>query len=290
MIEPLPSPAKRADHRRGIIAFLAIAFGLAWIGFIPALFGKEPVPALMPISPAIAAFVVRKWVTREGFADSGWHPRLRHWRLYLIAVAWPIGATFVSVAIAVLVGVTPDNFAFPWGVDGPGLLTLLTWIAVSVAIAPIIFGEEFGWRGYLQVRLFAENPWKAAIATGLIWGVWHYPLILVDGENTANKFVMLGLFPIATTNLTIFLGWLRMRTADVWSTSVGHASNNITEDSWHRTAFTGKSDGVPSSSADLIAVIAEAIVLIGVVLLDRVVLNRPRGARSLRMQVLSTPE
>ena len=57
-----------ADTRRGIAAFLAISFGLAWVGFIPELFGGTAIPVLVPIAPAIAAVVVRKWVTREGFA------------------------------------------------------------------------------------------------------------------------------------------------------------------------------------------------------------------------------
>jgi uncharacterized protein len=260
-----------------MIGFLVIAFGLAWAGFIPALFGSDPIPALMPIAPAIAAFIVRKWVTREGFADSGWRPNLRHWRLYLLAVGWPIAATLVSVVIALIVGVTPGDFKFPWGVEGPRLLTLLAWLAVSIALAPIILGEEFGWRGYLQVRLFAENPWKAAIATGLIWGVWHYPLVLTDREIYGELWIGLLVFPIATTNISIFLGWLRARTGDVWSTSIGHASNNVTEDSWHRTVFTGKSDGVPSSSADVVLVIAEIIVVTGFVTADRVL--RPRSTR-----------
>jgi membrane protease YdiL (CAAX protease family) len=222
----------------------------------------------MPFAPAIAAFIVRKWITREGFSDSGWRPNLRRWRLYLLAIAWPIAANLLSVAIAFAARVEPAGFSFPWGVSGPGYLTLLGWIAVSVAISPIIFGEEFGWRGYLQIRLFAEHPWKAAIATGLIWGVWHYPLILAERAQYGGLWVGLLVFPIATTNMSIFLGWLRRRTGDVWSTSIGHGSNNVTEDSWHRTAFTGSRDGTPSTGADLVLVVVEATVLTGIVLVD----------------------
>ena len=265
------------DHRRGIIIFLAIAFGLAWAGFIPELFGRRGSPALMPFAPAIAAFIVRKWVTREGFADSGWRPRPGRWRLYLLAFLWPVATTLLSVLIADAAGVGPADLSFPWGVKGPGFLTLIGWMAVSVAIAPIIFGEEFGWRGYLQVRLLADNPWKAAIATGLIWGVWHYPLILSDSEQYGSLWVGLLVFPIATTNLSIFLGWLRERTGDVWSTSIGHGSNNVTEDSWHRLAFTGSRDGTPSSGADVVLVVAEVIVLTGVVLADRLLRRSNRA-------------
>jgi hypothetical protein len=38
------------------------------------------------LSPAIAAIIVRKWVTREGFVDAGLKPNLsKAWRYYLFA-------------------------------------------------------------------------------------------------------------------------------------------------------------------------------------------------------------
>jgi membrane protease YdiL (CAAX protease family) len=58
--------------------------------------------------------------------------------------------------------------------------TPLTWIAIVLALAVssvvltlVLWGEEFGWRGYLQLRLFPQHPLLAAMATGVIWGIWH---------------------------------------------------------------------------------------------------------------------
>src|SRR5437764_14516795 len=64
-------PAAGADERaRGIIAFLTIAFGLAWLPFLPVFTGQGALaPILMPFAPAIACFVVRNWITRAGFGD-----------------------------------------------------------------------------------------------------------------------------------------------------------------------------------------------------------------------------
>lgn len=268
------------NARRGIIVYLVIAFGLAWLPFAPALAGHDPVAIfLMPIAPAIAAVVVRRWVTREGFGDSGLRPRLRQrWPFYLLAALWPIAATLLSVPLALLLGAAPEGFDIPWGIEAPGWTTLLTWVLGSIAIAPIIMGEEIGWRGYLQVRLLADRPWRAAIATGVIWGVWHYPLILTGGENTEDRALTLLLFPIATTSLSVFLGWLRMCTGDIWAGSVAHAANNVTEDSWHRLAFTGQASGVPAMPANVVVVIAEAIVLVGIVAVSS--LRRAQRARA----------
>ncbi len=263
------------DTRRGITVFLLIAFGLSWLPFAPVLVGGDPLPALlMPFAPAIAAFVVRKWITREGFADAGLRPGLRHWRLYLLAAGWPILTTLLSVPLALALGAAPDGFTMPWGAEAPGAPQLLTWIAVSVAISPTILGEELGWRGYLQLRLFPNRPWHAMIGTGLIWAAWPYPWILASDQSPYSELVWLAFFTVAITNLSVFLGWLRLRTGDVWSTSVAHGANNITEDSWHRVAFTGDASGKPAIGADAVLIVAEAIVLLGIVTMSG--LRRPR--------------
>jgi membrane protease YdiL (CAAX protease family) len=219
----------------------------------------------MPFAPAIAAVVVRRWVTREGFRDSGLRPNLRRWRFYLLAVSWPIFATLLSVPLALLFRTAPGGFTMPWGMEAPEPLTLLGWMLFPILASPVFFGEEFGWRGYLQVRLFPDNPWAAAVATGMIWGAWHYPWILASDQAGEEPVLWLLLFTVATTNASVFFGWLRLRTGDVWSASVGHGANNIVEDSWHRLTFTGDRSGTPALSGDLTVVIAEMIVLSGTV-------------------------
>jgi membrane protease YdiL (CAAX protease family) len=265
-----------ARSRRGILAFLAIAFGLAWVPFlgIPLGLDEGAAPLFMPVAPAVACVVVRKWVTREGFTDAGLRPNLRRWPFYLLAVAWPLATSFLSVHLALALGVDPVGFSWPWGLDSPRPISLLTWLVLAIVLAPVFFGEEFGWRGYLQLRLLADHPLRAAVATGLIWGVWHYPLILVGGQPTEDRFQTILLFPVATTVLSVFLGWLRFRTSSVWATSVGHASNNITELNLTQLAFTGSTGGTLPASASAPIILAEAIVLLGIVATDHLVILR----------------
>ena len=115
-----------ARRTRGIVAFLAIAFGLAWLPFAPALLGLDaPGAILMPFAPAIAAFVVRKWVTREGFADAGLRPNLRRWPFYLLAAAWPFAAAPLGVLLALALRLGPEGLALPWGLTAPAPRDLL---------------------------------------------------------------------------------------------------------------------------------------------------------------------
>jgi membrane protease YdiL (CAAX protease family) len=71
------------------------------------------------------------------------------------------------------------------------------WImAVSVILSGLIagvtinaiaaFGEEYGWRNYLVGALREVKFWKAALFIGIVWGIWHFPLILM-GHNYPNE-------------------------------------------------------------------------------------------------------
>lgn len=67
------------------------------------------------------------------------------------------------------------------GLTGP-LLALLTFGSALIAgptfNAVAAFGEEFGWRGFLQKEWTQMGFWNSSLIIGLIWGVWHFPLVL----------------------------------------------------------------------------------------------------------------
>ena len=60
---------------------------------------------------------------------------------------------------------------------------LIAGITVNAIAA---FGEEFGWRNYLVGALREVKFWKAALFIGIVWGIWHFPLILM-GHNYPNE-------------------------------------------------------------------------------------------------------
>jgi membrane protease YdiL (CAAX protease family) len=173
----------------------------------------------LTFAPAIAAFVVRKWVTREGFADAGLRPRLRKaWPYYLSTLLLPIIVVPVTVALwAVVTSARPDL----------GVLTLesaLPMLVTTLVMTLFYFGEEFGWRGYLQLRLAPGRPLVAAALTGLIWGVWHYPMLMLGLLGPENKLAIgLLIYPIVSVFISIFYGWLRARSGSVWPVCLAHA-------------------------------------------------------------------
>ena len=60
---------------------------------------------------------------------------------------------------------------------------LIAGITVNAIAA---FGEEYGWRNYLVGALRGVKFWKAALFIGIVWGIWHFPLILM-GHNYPNE-------------------------------------------------------------------------------------------------------
>lgn len=63
----------------------------------------------------------------------------------------------------------------------PALIVLFVGVAVigtPLSGLAAVFGEEYGWRGYLQGSLNSLGKVGSALLVGLVWGVWHIPIIL----------------------------------------------------------------------------------------------------------------
>ena len=243
-------------QNKGIIIYLLTAFGMAWTLWAIPLRIDVPTHNLLlqlatrplaglpgGMAPAVAAIVVRKWVTREGFADAGlaWHLRGK-WPYYFFAWLWPLGVTLVIAILATTLGIGQPDFALQRAhqmtaaevsasspiSSHPTLIVLVELLAIALVSTPILWGEEFGWRGYLQVRLLSDRPLLAAVVTGLIWGVWHYPFFFLPAyhQGVDQPALALIIFPISTTLMSVILGWFRQRTGSVWAASLAHAAAN----------------------------------------------------------------
>ena len=214
-------------ERKGVLVFLLIAFGLAWTGVLIAQLAgasmENPLVQLpMAFSPAIAAFVVRRWVTKEGFRDAGLALRLREAKAYyLLALFGPVVIVAAMIALAGALGLYRPDVA-----PLPGPLSLLGSLGIAVATVPIFFGEEFGWRSYLQQRV-SRRPLRAVLITGVIWGIWHYPLVFTDYVDYANPLLGITTWTLHAVLLAIVLAWLFLRSRSVWVPCVAHAGNNL---------------------------------------------------------------
>lgn len=235
-----------SKERKGILSYLGIAFGLAWAAWeVPNFLGiavTSPQFQLYALpgafAPAIAAIVVRKWITREGFGDAGLKLDLKQWRYYLVAWLLPFVVVGVIAAEAVLFSIGTPDFSTVAALRGMGqkpsasMLPYVGYIIVpqlmlrALVFTPVLWGEEFGWRGYLQPRLFPGKPLLAATATGVIWAVWHYPLIFRGYNYQDQPWLGVVLFPVTSILLSIIFGWLRDKGHSIWTASLAHSATN----------------------------------------------------------------
>ena len=75
------------------------------------------------------------------------------------------------------------------------------------------FGEEYGWRGWLAEELRPLGAFWANLLTGVLWGAWHAPLILL-GYNYAGYAKLGTAFMIAWCVPASFLLWRARQVTD----------------------------------------------------------------------------
>ncbi|WP_280401512.1 CPBP family intramembrane glutamic endopeptidase [Nocardia carnea] len=231
-----PVPRRTVPQRRGIRWFLLLTFAGAWIPWgIAGVAGyslDDPVVQLLTggaFVPALAAVITRRWITREGFVDAGLRLRLgRQWRSYVVAALLPLGVLAAALALAVLLGLWHPE---PGDFGSAAVLFLVLTPMIPVVAAPIFFGEEFGWTAYLRDRLLPGRPVATTFATGLIWGIWHWPLPWVGylgaGGSATDAFLAMLMWLPLSIELEFLIGWLWARSGSVWPAAVLHGGSNL---------------------------------------------------------------
>lgn len=223
--------------RKGILSFLLITFTVTYLiegALIAAglsLEGQPPLYSQLVIAavmwaPALGTALTIKFVTKEGWEIT--NLRFGSWRPYVSA------ALLMPVVFAVIYGLSwllglgePDwqlttllETVEAAGGEAPAdfnpTQTLITVFLVSIVVGPTIngvfgFGEELGWRGYLLPKLMPLGRVRAYLIVGVVWGLWHAPLILI-GFNYPG-YPVLGVFMMMafTTSAGIYLNEMTLR-------------------------------------------------------------------------------
>ncbi len=243
-----------------IILFVVLTFAISWGIWIPLHAIGVPLTIYASIGmfgPALAAVIVRL-VRHEGFGDAGLRlvgrgTKRGGWMYLAAYVSIPL-LLAAGIALALLTGVQHWAFAanlhqlgviaadalhkqgqaLPAGfsADQLALISIGGQTALAFTLGLIInmiftFGEEFGWRGYLLIRLAPLGGVRAALITGAIWGLWHAPLIVLAGYNyPGHPWLGILMMVVFTISLSFIFAWLRFRSGSVWPSTLAHAAVN----------------------------------------------------------------
>lgn len=249
----------RRATTRAVIVYIALAYTLAWAVCLPLWLGgglTSPLFLLcsvaMMFTPLVAAFVAVRFVERAPLRTLGIgapKPIGRFIGFLAIALVGVLALVLAAQATSAWLGqyrfdlvnfsglrevVTAQLAAAGKGIDAlpMSMQALAALTLAQVVVGALIntipaFGEEVGWRGFLFPRLQElYGPWVAVVGTGVVWGLWHAPLILLGYNYPSNPVLGLGAMCVMTTLFGAVLGWLRQRSGSVWPAALAHGTLN----------------------------------------------------------------
>lgn len=244
-----------------IISFIVLALGLAWGVALPLWLGTglatPGASLLLPVlmyTPAAAVLIVLfalRPVPRGARLSllGMWplRPVKRLLAMSAIAVFGTFAVVILAIAVASMFGwLTLDLVAFSGyqeilaanpvvaaaGEELPpaGMLILAQLVAMPFAAVTVnalaAFGEELGWRGFLLPALQQYGTWTALLVSGLVWGLWHAPIVLLGYNFGRTDITGVLLMTAGCIGWGILFGFLRLRSGSLWPAVFAHGALN----------------------------------------------------------------
>lgn len=238
---------------RIVSEFLVLTFAISWSGVTVLYFadvdlgsssGQGIGTIIFMGAPAIAAITLLRFRRASIRKGTG----LYRGRIRWIVLSWiaPVGLTAAMIGVGLALPdttFTTEYSAFllelgfteaeavntiaeldQTGVPVVVLLTGLGLVLGGTLLALAALGEELGWRGLLLTELAPLGFWKLSLWTGLVWGIWHTPLILLGLQFPNEAVVGIFMMTVATVALSPIYTYLTVRARSVLAATFFHGS------------------------------------------------------------------
>lgn len=253
---------ERKLNVKQILIFLAITFGVTYgveIFVIAPMVGSVDVNKAMLAQALIVmvmfipalGVVLTRMITKEGFRGKDLYFSI-HLKddLKYYGIVWPLFAVLILAGAILYFLIFPaqydENMGYAAALLNAQLETPMTvkeirqvmimQIAVGVVFAPFAniincLGEEWGWRGYLLPKLLKQfKVVPAVLISGMIWGIWHAPLIVL-GHNYGTGypgFPIMGILAMCVFCVVIgtILSYVTIKTNSCVPAILGHSMIN----------------------------------------------------------------
>lgn len=224
-----------------VIAGMAIGLGLHEAkGLSYTIFA-----ATYMLLPAICAIILQKTYKEKLFSNLNISLRFNRW--FLVAGVIPILYAFITLGVNLLF----PNVSFSANYEGllsslpaeqatlieeqlskypPVILLLITLVQAIIAGYTInaffALGEELGWRGYLLKALKGKKFFSVSLITGFIWGLWHFPLILIGHNYPQHPFIGVVMMIIWCILLSPVITYIVIKSKSVITAAIYHGTLN----------------------------------------------------------------
>lgn len=216
-------------ERRPATCYFALTFFISWAGALcvalPHLLHRRPVPKLagilmfpvMLLGPSISGLLLTRIIdgsagVRSLFSRMG---RVRvPARWYAVLLLPPLLIFSVLLTLKSLAGpaFSPGHF----------------WMGVLFG-CPAGFFEEIGWMGFAFPKMSqARRALSAGVLLGLLWGLWHLPVIDFLGTATPHGAYLIPYFfafVTAMTAIRVLIAWIYANTGSIALAQLMHASS-----------------------------------------------------------------
>ncbi len=182
----------KAKH---IIFFYLLAFGIAWIFWIPmALYHYKIINIEIPIfigqsigafAPLIAVLIVSKILQEKSIFSNPFRQIKKSKQQIPLLIAASISAILIAICVSLINWISGKTISLiiiktsVYNEVGNSIyILIIIQFLTSLIGSPL--GEEIGWRGFVLKNLknkIGQIP--AGIIVGSLWWLWHIPLFIV---------------------------------------------------------------------------------------------------------------
>ncbi len=223
-----------------LIIFSVVLLALSSIAYFAILKLKPTsiyVGALM-ISPALASIITLK-IRKRPISSLPWSLKeLKYLKLSYITTILYVSIAYALIWLFGFGNLINTERLLQWsnelGIDSTNqTLALIVMIFLLLTVGVIknlgsTLGEEIGWRGFLIFELRKVMSFKAlAIISGIIWAIWHYPLIDLMYGRSENLLLHMGTFTIMIIGISVILAYYTFKSNSLWPAAIYHSVHNI---------------------------------------------------------------
>ncbi len=223
-----------------IMLFLVLLTALSSIAYY-AILKLNPtsiyIGALM-ISPALASFITLK-IRKRPISSLPWSLKeLKYLKLSYITPLLYVSIAYAFIWLFGFGNLINTERITQWShelgiAESNQTLVIIIMIFLLLTVGVIknlgsTLGEEIGWRGFFIFELRKVMSFKSlAIVSGIIWAIWHFPVINLMYGSGENLLLHMSAFTIMIIGMSVILAYYTFKSNSLWPAAVYHSVHNI---------------------------------------------------------------